>query len=227
MTGAGTAINVGAILAGGLLGTLGRRVLPARISQNILHLMGLFTAVVGLRMLWPGQALLSALISLVVGGLIGEALRIEERLEKFSARVLRRFNGAQAAQGFLAASLLFCVGPMAIVGSVADGLSHNVTVLATKSALDGIASVPLAATLGMGVLLSLLPVLFYQGALTAGAVFIEPLLRGPVLTDLNTVGGFLVLAIGLGIAEIKHFPVANLLPALVVQAALSLLGVTV
>lgn len=226
MTGLGTIINVLAILAGGAIGLAGKRALPERTTTAVLRIMGLFTAVIGLRMLWPGDSMLSALISLVVGALIGEGLRIEDRLQAFSERVMGNAGqvGRTTAQAFLAASLLFCVGPMAIMGSVSDGLSRDYHILATKAMLDGIASVPLAATLGAGVLLSSLPVLVCQGLLTLAATYVEPWLRGPVLTDLNTVGGFLMLAIGLSIAEIKHFRVANLLPALLVQALLSTLA---
>ncbi|MGE5549985.1 MAG: DUF554 domain-containing protein [Bacteroidota bacterium] len=225
MTGLGTIINVGAILVGGAIGLAGKRALPERATSAVLQVMGLFTAVIGLRMLWPGQALISALASLVVGGLIGEWLRIEDRLQQWSERILGRFKqaGGSPAEGFLAAGLLFCVGPMAILGSVSDGLSQDYGVLATKAMLDGIASIPLAATLGVGVLLSSVPVLVYQGLMTLGAMYVQPWLRGPVLTDLNTTGGILVLAIGLSIAGIKRFRVANLLPALPVQVILSTL----
>ena len=226
MLGLGTAVNVGAILLGGTLGLLGQRTLPERTTNTILQIMGLFTAVVGLRMLWPGQAMIFTLISLVIGGSIGEGLRIEERLQRASEWTLNRFRKASGspAQGFLAASLLFCVGPLAILGSLADGVSRDYGILWTKSILDGIASVPLAASLGAGVMLSALAVLVYQGALTIGAAHLRFLQQAPILANLNTVGGFLVLAIGLSIAEIKRFRVANYLPALVVQVILSLLA---
>ncbi len=227
MQGLGTAINIITILIGGAIGLIGKKALPDRTTRAIMHVMGLFTMVVGLRMLWPGKALLSALISLVIGGLIGEGLRFEERLHSTGERILRRFGGAGASsgQGFLAATLLFCVGPLAIMGSLADGLSRDYRLLATKSALDGIASIPLAATLGPGVLLSTVPVLIYQGSITFAATYLHRLQEGLILSGLNTVGGFLVLAIGLTIAEIKQFRVANLLPALVVQVVLALAGV--
>ncbi|MGE5528315.1 MAG: DUF554 domain-containing protein [Patescibacteria group bacterium] len=225
MVGLGTAINTAAILACGALGLLGRRAVPERFGEAAMQVIGLFTIVVGLRMLWPVEGMLTALVSLAAGGLAGEALRIEDRLSGAGAWLVRRFGAAGDGvriEGFLAASLLFCVGPMAILGSLADGLKGDYQILAVKSIMDGVAALPLAASMGGGVLLAAIPVLVYQGLMTLGAVFLEPWLRGPVQAGINLVGGFLVAAIGLTVAGIRRFRVANLLPALVFEVVFRL-----
>jgi uncharacterized membrane protein YqgA involved in biofilm formation len=146
---------------------------------------------------------------------------IEARLEGFGQSLQRRFAGAgPVAEGFVTASLLYCVGAMAIMGSLQDGLGGKPTILYAKSALDGIASVALASTLGIGVLLAAIPVALYQGSMTLAAGLAKTLLTDPVIIEMNAVGGLLIVGIALDLLGIRRLPVGNLLPAIFIAVAL-------
>ena len=126
------------------------------------------------------------------------------------------------AEAFVTASLLYCIGAMAIMGALQDGLGDEPTILYAKSALDGIASVALTSTLGMGVVFSVIPLLVYQGAITLAAGWVQGLLTDPVVAEMNATGGLLILAIGLDILQIRKLPIGNLLPAIFVAAAIAI-----
>ena len=221
----GTLINVGAILAGSAAGlTLGSR-LPARMQRRVLAGLGLITLVLGIdnALEWSHTDPLYVLGAVLLGGLAGEAIGIEHRLEQLGRRVQRRFAGdgdSTIAEGFVTASLLFCVGPLAVLGSIEDGLTGDHTQLATKAVLDGFAAVALTATLGWGVSLSALSVLVYQGVLTLGAGAFEGVLRGESLAALTSAGGLLIVGIGLKLLEVTDVKVGNFLPALVFAPAI-------
>jgi len=199
----GTLINVAAVLAGSGIGlALGAR-LPERLRSMTQSAVGLTVVVIGLGLALRTENAVLMLASLLVGGLIGEWLDIEAALARLGARVQERFGGSSEdnlVRGFLAASLLYCVGPMTILGSFQDGLSGDFSLLATKSALDGVSSVVLAASLGFGVLLSAATVLIYQGSLTLAAEALRPLLGSDtaVLSLQNGVAKEEVLARMLG-----------------------------
>ena len=156
----GTVINVIAILVGGTLGVLFRKCFPERIAQTALQVMGLLSFVVGVEMAIQGQELIMVAVSLALGAILGEWVKIEERLEKWFFRLEERLHLSEQspAKGFIHASLLFCVGSMAIVGSITDGVRGDPSILVTKAMLDGIISIPFAAGMGIGVLGSALPV---------------------------------------------------------------------
>jgi uncharacterized membrane protein YqgA involved in biofilm formation len=226
----GTWINIGAVLLGTLLGvTVGGR-LPESAQQRVLSGLGLVTLVigVGLALSWSGPGTtrgtpLYVLGGILLGGLAGEALRIEDRLEQLGGWVQRRLSSGEhstIAEGFVDASLLFCVGSLAVVGSIQDGLTGDYQTLATKAVLDGFASIALASTLGWGVGLSALSILVYQGAITLGAGVFSDLLRGEALAVLNSAGGVTIIGISLKLLAIKDVKVANYLPALVIAPGL-------
>jgi uncharacterized membrane protein YqgA involved in biofilm formation len=176
-------------------------------------------------MAFKTQNILIVIISLVIGGVIGERVKLEARLDGFGDWISNRFgNGSDnLGQGFISASLLFCVGAMAVVGSIQDGLTGDATTLYVKSILDGVMSVVLASTLGAGVGLSAITILAYQGLITIiaglfGAIFNELLIK-----EVTAVGGLLIVGIALSMMEIKKINVANLLPAVPVAALLALL----
>ncbi len=159
--------------------------------------------------------------SLIFGGLIGEAVGIEKRLELFGCRLQERFSGmGKIAEGFVTASLLYCVGAMAIMGALQDGLGGTPTILYAKAALDGVASIALTSTLGIGVLFSIFPLLLYQGGITFAAELAEKVLTEAVVTEMNAVGGLLIVAIAIDLLGIKRLPVGNLLPAVFVAIGL-------
>jgi uncharacterized membrane protein YqgA involved in biofilm formation len=238
----GTIINVIAILIGGALGTfLGSR-LPDRIRQTVMAGMGLFVLAIGLQMFLKTANSLVVLASLVIGITLGEWWQIEEGIRWLGRVIERRVmpqNGSvvehQARQerfvrGFFTASLLFCVGPIAILGSIQDGLTGNYQLLAVKSVLDGFASVAFASSLGVGVLFSALPILFYQGGISLAATQIQPFFTNPMMTEMTATGGVLLMAIAVSsLLEIKPIRTGNLLPALIIApllvVALTALGV--
>jgi uncharacterized protein len=228
----GTLINVGAVLLGTTIGvTVGRR-LPAGLQQRVLAGLGLVTAVIGvdLALAWRDTSALYVLGAILLGGLIGEALGIEARLARLGDRLQRRVvrsrdpaRGADestVSEAFFTASLLFCVGPLTVVGSFEDGLNGNVEPLATKSLLDGFASIALASTLGAGVAFAAATVLVVQGALTLGAGLFADLLRGEALSAMTSTGGVLIIGISLRLLDLKDVKVGNFLPALVLAPLL-------
>lgn len=232
MRGLGTVINLATVLVGGVAGVYAGHRFPERMRLTMMQGLGLATiaiAVVGFApLLDEDQGLRRAVImigALTVGAVIGEWLRIEERLESFGDRLRQRFapsedetdtvsGQSRFVEGFVVASTVFCAGPMTLLGATEDGLGISIRLLAIKSTLDGIAAIGFASVYGWGVLASLLVIAVYQGAVTALAIFIEPVLTTEVLAELGLIGSLLVLGIGLRLLAIKEIKVLNLLPAL-------------
>ena len=213
----GTIINAIAIIVGGALGLLFRKGFPERISQTTLQVLGLFTLVVGLGMAIQGRELIMVLISLALGAALGEWLDIEGRLDRFGSWLGKRLNLTEKspAKGFIYASLLFCVGSMAIVGSINDGLMGDPSILVTKAMMDGIISIPFAASMGFGVLGSAVPILIYQGGLTLLASKIQFFFTPVMVRELTSVGGVIVIGIGINILGLQKVRVGNFIPALI------------
>jgi uncharacterized membrane protein YqgA involved in biofilm formation len=189
--------------------------------------MGLFTAAIGVRMFLETQNPLYPLAGIVLGGLIGEGVRIEEALERLGAWLESRFAKGQGqtsspfVRGFLTASLLFCVGPMTILGSIQDGLTGDFELLAIKSVLDGFAALALASTLGVGVLFSIVVILVYQGGLTLLASQAQGVLTEAMTAEMTAVGGVLLISLAVSsMLELRRIRTGNLLPALLVSPAL-------
>jgi len=224
----GTWINMGTVLLGGSLGwALGER-FPARVREGATAGVGLVTLVLGMQMALRTQNVLVLLLSVILGGGVGGALGITDYLERGSRRVERWFHGRPLAQGFLTASLLFCVGPMTLVGAIQDGLFGDWSILGAKSILDGISAAALAAALGPGVLLSLFVIFGYQGGITLLARILATSLSGfdpshPAVLELTAAGGAIVLAIGLGLLHLRDLKPANFLPALLFAPLFALL----
>jgi len=227
----GTLINVATVVAGTAIGTTVGPRLPERVRQRVLAGLGLITLVLGvdLALEWGGpdtstSTPLYVLGGVLLGGLVGEALGIERRLEGLGDRLQRRLasggRNSTLSEGFVTASLLFCVGSLTVIGSIQDGLSGDYHLLATKAVLDGFAAVALAATLGWGVGLAALTVLIVQGAMTLGAGLFDDILVGETLAVLISTGGVTVLGISLKLLDLKDVKVGNFLPALVIAPAL-------
>ena len=224
MIGIGTIINVITVLFGGTVGTLLGARLPERVRQTIMAALGLVTLTIGIHLSFETNNILVVLGSLLLGGIVGELLRIEERLNGIGRWIEKRTtkNSPEVTQtgpsrfsrAFLTASLVFCVGPMTILGSFQDGLTGDYTLLAIKSTLDLFAGLAFASTLGAGVIASALTVLVYQGALTLGAGWVSALLTDPMIAEMSATGGVLMIALGLGLLEIKQIRTGNLLPGL-------------
>ena len=234
MIGIGTLINVVTVLVGGTLGILLGARLPERMRETIMHSLGLLTLVIGIQLSFETDNILIVLASLLLGGIAGEWLCIEDRINQLGRWLEHKSAGnnvrstsntsqdaihsgaSRFSHAFLTASLVFCVGPMTILGSIQDGLSGDYTLLAVKATLDGFAALAFASTLGPGVLFSALTVLIYQGALTLGAGWASAVLTDPMIAEMTATGGVLMLALGLGLLEIKQIRAGNLLPAIVV-----------
>lgn len=228
MTGIGTIVNTIAVIAGGIIGLFIKGGLPQRFKNIIMEAIGLSVLIIGSSGALQGiykviegerldrQFIMTMIFSLVIGGIIGELLGIEAGLEKMGLWLQNKFAKSEGnfAAGFINASLIFCVGAMAIVGSLEDGLTGNPGTLFAKSILDGISSVVFAATLGAGVVFSAFSVLIYQGVITLLSGLIKPLLTDVVITQMSLVGSVLILGIGISMLGIKKIKVGNMLPAI-------------
>lgn len=225
----GTLINVGAVLAGTAVGVAVGGRLPAGLQERVLAGLGLVTAVIGidLALAWRDTSPLYVLGAILLGGLIGEAIGIEARLQRLGDRMQARVtrarplrSGGSISEAFFTASLLFCVGPLTVIGSFEDGLRDNIQPLATKSLLDGFASIALASTLGAGVAFAAVTVFVVQGALTLGAGLFQDVLKGEALDAMTSAGGVLIIGISLKLLDLKDCKVGNFLPALVLAPLL-------
>lgn len=239
----GTIINIITVLIGGTLGLLFGARLPDRLKNTVIAGMGLFTIAIGIQMFLKTENPLIVLGALLIGALLGEWWQIEDGLQNLGRVLEERFTstpGPDSAsvdststnfvRGFLTASLLFCVGPMTILGSIQDGLTGNYELLAVKSVLDGFAALAFASTLGVGVLFSTLVILGFQGGISLLAVQLNALVTTPMLDEMTATGGVILMGLAVSsLLEIKKIRTGNFLPALAVAPLivwiLSLLGV--
>ncbi|MFM1845347.1 MAG: hypothetical protein RI917_665 [Actinomycetota bacterium] len=242
MLGLGTIINVVAIVGGATIGVLLGHRLPEKMSRVLTDAMGLVVLVIGainLMALWDSEyveavtsagTLLVVLGALLIGGIAGSLLQIEERLENFGGWLQKKTSKSNQdsskekfIEGFVNASLLFTIGPMAVLGALSDGLGQGFETLALKSTLDGFTAIAFAAALGWGVAFSAIPVGIWQGSLTVVAAFAGALMPAAVVSAITATGGILLLATGLRVLQIRMVSVASLLPALIVAPLLTLL----
>lgn len=221
----GTLINALAIVIASLLGVILKKGLPEKIQKGIMFSLGI--GLVALSLGWflkdflvigtdgiSTQGDLLIILSLVIGVLIGEWIDIDLRLNRWAENIERKYNLPPLAKGFIAATLIFCVGAMAIVGSIQDGLTGDITTLVIKSALDFITGMILASVLGIGVIFSAISVLIYQGSITLLAQQASSFLTPEMMGAVSMVGNILLIAIGINFMEIKRIKVANMLPAI-------------
>jgi uncharacterized membrane protein YqgA involved in biofilm formation len=212
----GTFVNTGAILAGSLIGMTAGKHLPERLKTIVMQGLGLSVILVGLRMALPEQGSLAAIGCLLLGALTGELLRIEQGIEQIGWWLKRRVGSGSATfvQGFVTASILYLTGAMVIVGSIQDGTVGDASTLYMKSLLDGVASVALSSTLGVGVAFSALSVLIVQGAITLLASHLYFLREPAVLNAVTATGGLMILGIGINLMGMARIRIGNFLPAL-------------
>ena len=215
----GTLINVGTILVGAAIGSMAGPRLPARMRRIVLYGIGLVVILVGFQMAVQTRNVLVVLGAVLIGGIIGELLRIEERLEQLGQFIQEKLaSGSEqsVAEGFVTASLIFCVGPMAILGAISDGLNGDYSVLSIKAVMDGFASIAFGASLGWGVGLAALSVLIYQGGITLFAGVLAGFLNEAMTTEMTATGGLIIIGIGIKLLDLKELPLANFVPAIVV-----------
>lgn len=220
----GTLINVVAIITGSLIGIVFGAKLSEHLKSTVVNGMGLFTAAIGLQMFFETQESLVVLGALIIGAVLGEWWHIEDGIANLGAWLEKRFTGSSEGgtssrfvRGFLAASLLYCTGPIAIMGSIQDGLSGDFQLLAVKSVLDGFISIAFASTLGIGVMFSILPVAIYQGAISLLAGSLSSAISQAMMTEMTATGGVILLGLGISsLLEIKKIRVGNFLPAILI-----------
>jgi uncharacterized protein len=217
----GTFINVGTVLLGTLIGVLVGHRLPEGIQQRVLMGLGMVTLVLGIdnALQWDDTNPIIVMGAVLLGGIAGEAIGIERRLGQLGDALQRRFAGdshSRVSEGFVTASLLFCVGPLTVVGSIQDGLTGDYRALGAKALLDGFASIAFAATLGWGVGLAAISVLLIQGGISLGAAPLDDVLGegSDALAALTSAGGILIIGISLKLLDLRDVKVGNYLPAL-------------
>jgi len=223
----GTIVNVVCIIIGSIIGMFLTRI-PERYKETIMQGVGLTVTLIGLQMALETDSIIIVLLSLLFGAMIGEFFQLESYLNKLGGWIAGRFTNqsddVNVAQAFVTASLLFVVGAMAILGALDSGLRGDHEVLYTKSIIDGFSSFVLTSTLGFGVVLSIIPVAVYQGAITLLAskieAFISDALFDTLLIEITGVGGLLIVAIGLNLLKITNISVTNLLPSIFVVVPL-------
>ncbi len=217
----GTLVNAVAVLLGGSAGLLARRRLPKQLERCVLRSVGLFTLALGGAMAVRLHSPVAVVLGLVLGGVLGTALRLTERLEGLGELLKRRFGvRGKVAEGLVSSFVTFCVGPMTVIGSIQDGLGDP-SILLAKSVMDGFVAVAYAAAMGVGVLFSVIPLLAYQGSLAALAQLVKPILEEHLLADLTATGGVLLLGLGLELLKVKKTRIGDLLPSLLVSPILS------
>lgn len=215
----GTIVNVLAIVIGSLVGIKSGNFLSDSTKDTVSKGVALGVLLIGLQMAFETQQLIIVLVSMVLGGVTGELIGIERFLDRSAKFLEKRYQGKSTdkgiAKGIVTATLIYCVGAMAIMGALQSGLTGNHSILYAKSILDGVTSIVLASTLGVGVALSALPLLIYQGSITLLAHFIEPFIIEEAIVEMKAVGGLLIVAIGLNMLELTKIRVGNLLPAII------------
>lgn len=241
----GTIVNAGAIIIGGAIGLLLKKGLPKKMADTLMIGLGLCTLYIGISGCLEGENTLVLIVSMVVGTILGEAIDLDDKINKLGNFLEKKFGGKKKdvtgvteedasggrntesrtaavsqnrkvslAEGFVTSSLLFCVGAMAIVGSLQSGLTGNHETLYAKSVLDFVAAIIFASTLGAGVMLSASLLFLYQGSITLLAQFIEPLLTDPVIAEMNCVGNVIIIGLAMNMLGISKFKVMNFVPAI-------------
>lgn len=220
----GTIVNTTSIIIGSFLGVFLRGKFSSKIQKTVMQGISLAVILIGLNMalsLDKDNGTILIIFSLVLGGIIGEIIGIEKKLNNFGELLKQKFGDDEYfVQGFVQTSLIFCVGAMAIMGAIQDGLNNDPSLLFTKSLLDGTSSIAFAATYGIGVVFSALAVFIYQGSITFLASYAQQILSESMIMGLTSTGGLLIFAIGLNILKVANIKVGNLLPALFVAVIL-------
>ncbi|MBL8091230.1 MAG: DUF554 domain-containing protein [Anaerolineales bacterium] len=227
----GTILNIVAVLIGGAIGLIFGSRIPERFKSTVIAGMGLFTGAMGLQMFFSSENQLIVLGAIIIGIILGEWMKIEDRLQTFGQTLEKRFSptvevdspaekvssSSTFVRGFMVASLLFCVGPMTILGSIQDGLTGDYQLLAVKSTLDLFASIAFASTLGIGVLFSSIVILIYQGGISLLAGSLSAIISDPMMNEMTATGGVILFGLAISnLLEIKKIRVGNFLPALVI-----------
>ena len=227
----GTIANCCAIICGGIVGLFIKDKMTDKISQTIMNGLALCVLYIGISGTLEGENTLMTIVCIAIGALIGELIDIDKLIIKTGDNIESKFKNEDdsdkisISQGFVSATLLFCVGAMAIVGSLQSGLSNNHEVLFAKSILDGIVSIIFATYLGIGVMFSSISVFLYQGAITLGASFLSGILNDSVINLMSTTGSLLIIGLGLNMLKVTNIKIANLLPSVFLPIFFTILNI--
>ena len=223
----GTLVNAAAVIIGSGVGLALKQGIPQKYQNTLIQGMALAVGAIGLQMALKTQNVLVVILGIAVGAIIGEALNIDGGLNKVGAWLSENLSGAEdngqnnIGRGFVTASLVFCIGAMAVVGSIQDGLTGDTSILYAKSLLDGIISVVFTSSMGIGVIFSSVSILVYQGSITVLAGFFGAVLSEKVVTELTATGGILIVGVSILMLELKNIKLATLLPAIPAAAAIA------
>ena len=219
----GTLVNFAAILVGSGIGLLLKKGIPERYQHTLIHGMALAVGIIGLQMAFKSQNMLVVILGIAVGAVIGELVDLDACLTRIGDKLTIAFKGKQGnvGEGFVTASLIFCIGAMAIVGSIQDGLTGNAETLYAKSMLDGIIAMVFSSSMGIGVAFSSLSVLLYQGSITLLSGLLAGWLSENVVREMTATGGILIVGVSIIMLEVKKIKLANLLPAIPMAALIA------
>ncbi len=213
----GTLVNVATVLAGSAVGLMLKSKLPDSLLAITFQAIGLVTVFFGISMSLRSENWLLIILSVVTGGIIGQMINLESRMNRLGERIKQKLNisSSKFSEGIVTSFLLFCMGSMTILGAVEEGMKNNSELLLAKSVMDGFSSIALSAAMGIGVMFSSIPLLIYQGLLTLFAGNIQHLLTEPLINEITAAGGIMLIGMGFNILDIKRIAVVNLLPSLV------------
>lgn len=211
----GTIVNSLAIVVGGLIGFFFKNIIPPKLSDSLLKASAMAVLAVGIKLSLQGDNLSLLIVSVILGTFIGELIDIESKLDNLGSYIESKFKNkaSNVTQGFVSCTLVYCVGSMAIVGSIQSGLTGNHEILFSKAVLDGIISITMAVSMGIGVVFSSVSVFIYQGTITLLAQVLQSVLNEIVIKEMTAIGGVLIMVISLNFLEIKRIKVGNMLPA--------------
>lgn len=213
----GSIFNIIAILTGSTAGLFIGKLIPEKMQGTIFNCLGLFTLYIGINMSLNTKHSIAVLLSLIIGAVTGEILGIENKLNTLGNKLKSKLktSNARFTQGFVSATLLFCVGSMAIIGAIEDGLRHNPEILMTKGIMDGIASIMFAGSMGIGVVFSVFPLFIYQGGITLFSSMLENVITPDMYANISGLGGLMIMGIGLNFMKITSLKLGDMLPGLV------------
>lgn len=226
----GTIVNTLAVICGCVVGLLVKGGIPEKVSNTVMNGIALCVIYIGISGSLEGGNILITIMSMAIGSVIGELIDLDKHLNQLGRYLEMKFSkksdiDISIAQGFISASLLFCVGAMAVVGSLESGLRGNHSILFAKSILDGISSIIFTASMGIGVIFSSIAVFLYQGIITIGASYLSAILSNDVVSSMTAVGSLLIMALGLNMIKACNIKVANLLPTMFIPVILAIFGI--
>jgi uncharacterized membrane protein YqgA involved in biofilm formation len=221
----GTFVNTATVIVGGAIGLLMNKKMPGKYKTIYFQAIGLFTIAIGVGMVYDMKHILIVVSSLAIGALVGEWMDIEKWAEKTSNHLKRKLNivNGRFTEGLITSFLLFCTGSMTILGTIQEGTGISSDLLLTKSIMDGFSSVMLAAAFGVGVIFSALPLLIFQGSITLTAMFVSSFFTDAIIGGITSVGGIMLIGLGINILEIKQLRIMNMLPSLLIVVILLLI----